>query len=302
MKAQVKISVITPTYNRAHTLHRVFESLSRQTYRNFEWIIIDDGSTDNTQEVVGEFIQNSNFLIRYYKQENKHKFLSVFRGIDLAEGEYIALLDSDDKILDHTLEILCHAVDSLPKDGKYFGVTGLSQDENGTIIGDKYPSSPFDSFIFEMRYKYKIKGDKWGLGFKKVYYDLKLDLSLYENKGFIPETVYQYQFDKNGYITRFINEPLRVYMTDKSDEAALSNSFYSVENSFGLTENYKTFINVYASRFLSYPMPYIRNFGGYVIYGIKDKRTFQKLLKDIEPILGKIFFTIIYPFVKFFIK
>ena len=73
------VTILTPTYNRAHTLPRVFESLQKQTYKDFEWLVIDDGSTDHTKELVEEFQKNSEFKIRYYHHENQHKFLTFFR-------------------------------------------------------------------------------------------------------------------------------------------------------------------------------------------------------------------------------
>ncbi len=61
--------------------HEFFESLQKQTFKDFEWLIIDDGSTDNTKDLVEEFQKISDFKIRYYYQENQHKFLTFFRGI-----------------------------------------------------------------------------------------------------------------------------------------------------------------------------------------------------------------------------
>ena len=70
---EVNLTIFTPTYNRANTLPRVFESLEMQTLKNFEWLIIDDGSTDNTEEVVSSFYSKASFPIRYVKQENAGK-------------------------------------------------------------------------------------------------------------------------------------------------------------------------------------------------------------------------------------
>ena len=73
----IRISVITPTYNRANVLHRVYDSLIHQTYREFEWIIVDDGSEDNTKAVVNQFVQEADFDIVYYYQNNNGKHIAV---------------------------------------------------------------------------------------------------------------------------------------------------------------------------------------------------------------------------------
>ncbi|MDR3272041.1 MAG: glycosyltransferase family 2 protein [Flavobacteriaceae bacterium] len=300
MTDKIEISIITPSYNRAHTLERVFNSLKSQTFQNFEWIVIDDGSTDETREIVKDFIEKASFPIQYYKQENKHKFYSIFIGIKLAKGEYISLMDSDDKFLPDALGKLYNQMKQLPKNKKFYGVTGLLQYEDGTIVGEKFPQSPLDSFIFEMRYKYKVRGDKWGMGFKNVYNELQINLEDYENKGFIPESVYQYQFDALGYKTRFVNEVYGFYVNDTADAVSLGNNFYSEKNSFGLTENYKVFINSYKNRFLSYPKTYFKNFTAYLLFGIKDGRNLSELLKGISGTGLKIGMVLLYPLVKIF--
>ena len=82
-----KITIFTPTYNRVHTLGRTFESLKNQTIRDFKWLIIDDGSTDNTRDLVENFKQNADFEIEYHYQENAHKFISIIRGVKLCNTE-----------------------------------------------------------------------------------------------------------------------------------------------------------------------------------------------------------------------
>ncbi len=75
----MRISVITPTYNRGSTLERVFHSLEKQTMKSFEWIIVDDGSTDNTKEIVDDFIRKAKFDIKYIRQENNGKHIAVIK-------------------------------------------------------------------------------------------------------------------------------------------------------------------------------------------------------------------------------
>jgi len=83
-----KITLFTPTYNRAYILETLYRSIQRQTFRDFEWLVIDDGSSDNTEELVRSWMNDGNdFPIRYYKQPNGGKCRAINRGLDLAEGE-----------------------------------------------------------------------------------------------------------------------------------------------------------------------------------------------------------------------
>ena len=97
-----KFSIIIPTYNRAHTLMRAVRGVLSQSYPNWELIIIDDGSTDSTKEVVGE-VQDSR--VQYYHQENKMVAAARNHGIRVSAGEYICFLDSDDEIFADYLSV-----------------------------------------------------------------------------------------------------------------------------------------------------------------------------------------------------
>ncbi|EHD1192573.1 glycosyltransferase family 2 protein, partial [Escherichia coli] len=90
------ISVLTPTYNRAYTLKRLYESLICQTTKSFEWVVVNDGSNDETESIIKEFQQQNIIKIVYYKQENKGKTQALNAGIQLCAGSDILIVDSDD--------------------------------------------------------------------------------------------------------------------------------------------------------------------------------------------------------------
>ena len=100
------ITVFTPSYNRANTLPRVFEGLKKQTFHNFEWIIVDDGSSDHTQDVIRGFQEEKPFfpIVSRY-QENSGKHVAINRGVELARGEFFIILDSDDTCTPDALEV-----------------------------------------------------------------------------------------------------------------------------------------------------------------------------------------------------
>lgn len=102
MNTVEKITIITPTFNRAHTLPRVYDSLLKQTFKNFKWVIIDDGSTDETETVVKTFIDENKINIQYTKNENAKKFYTVFKGIENVSTPYFSIMD----LMMHILQML----------------------------------------------------------------------------------------------------------------------------------------------------------------------------------------------------
>ena len=100
------LSIITPTYNRAYILNKCYESLVRQTCKDFEWIVVDDGSTDNTKALVESFNKNVGFDIIYQVQANGGKHVAHNTGVELARGELTVCLDSDDMLTEDAVETI----------------------------------------------------------------------------------------------------------------------------------------------------------------------------------------------------
>lgn len=301
-----KITIITPTYNRAHTLPIAFEGLRKQTFRDFCWLILDDGSTDNTSEIVENFKKENLFEITYKKDRNRHKFLTVLDGIKMVETPYFIILDSDDTYPENALEILVNEAETIKNQENYIGVMGLSADEEGNIVGDKYPNNGFDGSIFEMRYKYKVKGDKNGIFFTKTYQrEIEgKDFTKYEGKGYIPQSVIFNDYDSRGVKTRFINKIIRYYLKDEDDSASVSNTRWSGKNLFGLTEGHLSFLNSYENQLFSYPKSLVRNIIGYQIFAIKSGRKISDIISNIKNPTFKIisFFTLPFSYIYLILK
>jgi glycosyltransferase involved in cell wall biosynthesis len=136
------ITVCTPTYNRAHTLPRVFQSLKKQQFKDFEWLIIDDGSTDNTKQIVDGFIKEANFPIRYYYKENGGRHTALNYSYGLISSEYVINLDSDDELTEHALVLVKKAWDSIHATDydRFWCVSGRCIDsQTNKIVGKLYP-------------------------------------------------------------------------------------------------------------------------------------------------------------------
>lgn len=153
------ITVFTPTYNRASLLSRLYDTLILQTYKNFEWIIVDDGSKDNTKEVVNSFVAERKIDIHFVQQENGGKHRAINTGVSLAKGELFFILDSDDVLPNNALELVAENYKSIKDNASFAGVSGIDGYFDGQSIGTGLPSELLNCNSVDIRYKYHIKGD-----------------------------------------------------------------------------------------------------------------------------------------------
>src|SRR5271168_5258315 len=115
MSNQPLITVFTATYNRAHTINRVYDSLRLQTLRDFEWLVVDDGSMDGTVELVAGWTRLADFSIRYLRQDHAGKHFAHNRMLKEARGRFMVVLDSDDAFVPDALHKLMCAWNSIPE-------------------------------------------------------------------------------------------------------------------------------------------------------------------------------------------
>jgi len=227
----VEISVFTATYNRADTLHRVWNSLRQQTVKNFEWVIIDDGSSDNTREVVEQFAQNSDFDVRYYWQTNrgKHTAYNAFAG--LARGDLYCSIDSDDEVLPQCLErMLFHFNDILAGERtEYAGIMCLAQDQHGELIGDEFWPDDFRDDVVGVLLRHRKLGDKGGLNRLDVLREFPFPEDV--ERVYVPESYHIHGYTTK-YKTKFVNEILIQPWTDRREDH-LSNRLGEVKNYAG---------------------------------------------------------------------
>jgi glycosyltransferase involved in cell wall biosynthesis len=197
-------TVFTASYNRALTLPRVYQSLCEQTYQNFEWLIVDDGSTDATSELVKKWAEGAVFPIRYIYQQHGGKHIAWNRGVREARGKFFLSLDSDDACVPEALEQFKRFWDAISENDRssFSAVTVLCTDERGKLIGDRFPKDVLDCTAMEMRYRYRVTGEKWG--FHRV--DVLREFTFPELEGVthIPEAVVWNAIDRK-YKTRFVN-------------------------------------------------------------------------------------------------
>ena len=203
----MRFTVFTPAYNRAHTLPKLYESLKRQTFKDFEWLVVDDGSQDNTEQVMAGFIaENPFFEINYIKTENGGKQRAINRGLPYARGELTFLLDSDDWLTDDALEINDGVERALPDGEKFIGVSGLKLYENGDIIGKTFDGDILDITYLE-RSENGVSGDKGEVFYTELL--KKYPFPEFEGERFATERLVWNEMAKDGYKIRYFNKPVQ---------------------------------------------------------------------------------------------
>ena len=153
----MQLTVFTPTYNRADLLPRCFESMKRQTNKNFIWMIIDDGSTDDTKSLVGKWQQEPlDFEIRYYYKENGGLHTAYNEAIAHIETELCVCIDSDDFMPDDAVEKILRFWEEHGSD-EVAGIVGLDYDLNGNCLGDPLPDQKCVNLIDLLAGKYPTR-------------------------------------------------------------------------------------------------------------------------------------------------
>jgi len=157
-------SVVTPTYNRAHTLERVYRSLREQSFQDFEWVVVDDGSTDATRTLVQGWQQEASFPIRYVWQPNQHKKTAFNTGVRHAQGEWLVAIDSDDELDPNALYHMAGVWEQIPpaQRDRTVAIIGLCARPDGSVVGDLYPRDVMDVSSLDMTFRYHVRGEKFG--------------------------------------------------------------------------------------------------------------------------------------------
>jgi len=205
---------MTPTYNRAYILPVLYESLCNQTNKDFEWIIIDDGSTDNTEELVKQWTEsNLPFEIIYKKKKNGGKHTAINDGVLISKYDWFNVVDSDDFLTPNSVEVKIKWISSIEKDDTFAGVWGLrGYIEKNEIIGTYPVEKKYKQFIdiIGLPYyiiKYRLQGDKDAVVRTHLY--KQFPFPEYEGENFMSEAVFWLKVGQAGLKSRVINEITR---------------------------------------------------------------------------------------------
>jgi glycosyltransferase involved in cell wall biosynthesis len=207
------ITVFTPTYNRAKNLKALYRSLLTQTYTDFEWIIVDDGSNDDTKDLIQSFIDQNKINICYRYQKNSGKHIAINYGARIASGHLFFVVDSDDFLTPDSLERFTfhwNKLENLPRDirDNIIGLAGNRARPNGEVIGGNPGYSILDTDLVDYRFNRKILGDKAEMYLTQIVKDNPFPH--FEGETFCPEALVFYRLAQNGKMLRFFDENIYI--------------------------------------------------------------------------------------------
>lgn len=203
---EIIVTVFTATYNRGYILNELYQSLSKQTDFRFEWIVVDDGSSDQTEDLFRCWKQQQNqFNIQYYKKKNGGKHRAINYGIKKAKGRLFFIVDSDDRLPYDSINQIINWEKEIDRTDKFAGFSGnighITQSHK--IIGTSFEGDYVDAKYNE-REKKNIKGDKAEIYFTDILKNYPFPE--FENENFITERVVWDKIAEDGYKLRWFNK------------------------------------------------------------------------------------------------
>lgn len=291
-----RFTVFTPVYNAQYTIERTHDSLVNQTFKDFEWLIINDGSSDDSHAVIEKIIKTSPLNINYVNNTvNKHKMACFMQAIDLAEGEFFLTFDADDECYENSLETFDAEYNSIPEERKkdIIAVTVHCIDQNGRKIGSEFPDDPYYSTPFVLHAVDNVKGEKWG--FTKTDALRGLDYTDdFVSNGFMSLGMVWNILAENAGETKFVNTILRVYHVGVENSISSSSK---EKRALGLATSFIAKFNMYFNKyFFSAPVFFLKNLYLLLSISVLMDVKMKDFLKAIDSYLVKFFFILLWPF------
>lgn len=244
------ITIITPTYNRANFLTTLYNSLKLQTCKTFEWIIIDDGSSDHTLSVVDSFFSEKKLNIMYIYQENKGKHFAINNAVQYVTTDLVFIVDSDDFLVSNAIGTIISDWDKHKEE--VIGLSYLRKHRNGNVIGDVFEQD-YDIQTFEkVRLIDQISGDKAEVWTRDVLYThpflefigenffseqhAYLSISGAGKMLFRNEAIYVTEYLENG-----LSNNIRILQWN-NPYGALTNAIQAANPDYGFKQRLKSFI------------------------------------------------------------
>ncbi len=232
------LTILTPTYNRANRLNKLYESLLSQTVGEFKWLIVDDGSTDNTADLIKTFLDDERLEIKYLYKINGGKHTAINEGIRYVQTPLTFIVDSDDYLTENAVEIILNIWEKYQYRDEIGSFWFLQSDSTGRIIGDMFPEEEFVSTYLDVMINSTVKGDK-----KAVYRTellRKYPFPVFDGETFLGEGIIHKRIG-DCYKSVFINKV--IYKGDYL-EGGLSDSGRElrIKNPLGGMANSKEFV------------------------------------------------------------
>ena len=223
------LSIVTASYNRGYCLHNLYQSLLQQTCFHFEWIVVDDGSADNTRQLVQAWIEeNKLFPIQYLKKSNGGKHTAMNVGVSASKGDFVFFVDSDDTLTSDAVEKVERWCYQIADDPQFAGVSGCRADRGGKLLG----SFPMDTDYVDAsnieRYSKHLEGDKAEVYRKALLREFPFPE--FPGERFLPEGAVWDEIAHQGYKIRWYHDV--IYHCEYQADGLTQNNIEHIRRSF----------------------------------------------------------------------
>ena len=278
----MKISILTATYNREDKLDKLYKSLINNKEDNveLEWLIMDDGSTDNTEKLISEYIKQEKINIQYYKQKNMGKMVALNNLIKYATGDLVIECDSDDYLANNAIGIIKEEYEKIENDKEIYAMVFLKYNQDLCNIGNNFKDENKKTTMFDLYYKLGLTGDK-ALVFKtniRKKYNYKLE----ENEKFSTEARMHHEMDKNYKVICF-NKPIMICEYLENGYSSNIKKVF-IQNPYGHYEYFKEMFEMNMKNILFSKRLYIIKH--YLLFCYLTKQ--KNVLKNVKGIFNKI--------------
>ena len=277
-----RFTVFTPCFNSEKFIHRVFESLQNQTFRDFEWYVIDDASADNTATLIEDYIKTVDFPVRFLRQtKNSGVLKNVNRAIKDAHGEYLVLYGHDDRITQNSLEVFDTLLQKYESQN-IGGVYGLAKDQEGKLVGKKFVKNDFVSNYWVEFFDNENEEEKfqcWKTNYLREFAPIPTDKPNEQPGAWL--------WGKFGtkYNHVFTNEVLRVYYTNVPGQ--ITSNLKRDKNPEMIFNYYTYWVNEF-QYFVSNKRRRYRGIAGYVSYGLLARKGIWNIISRVNGVYNKL--------------
>jgi glycosyltransferase involved in cell wall biosynthesis len=274
-------TIFTPTYNRAATLPRVYESAREQTFRDFEWLIVDDNSEDETADLVESWQQEADFPIRFFQQDEPGLHHAHNLAAREANGQLLVEVDSDDELTPTELERLHDRWMGVPEAERadLVGLRALCVDGDGTIVGEEFPEDGWRANFFELEYEHPVAGH--GTGAVRVELLREFPLPTPELARYVPES---YVWSQIGREREWlcINEGLEVYHDREADRSDQLTQADNCADAGGFVLWHAQRLNEHIDWFWHAPRDFLLSAGGYTRHALHVGQSYGEQFRGLR--------------------
>lgn len=282
----MKISVLTPTFNRANFLERVYKSLlkNKEYIQNIEWLIMDDGSTDNTKSVIEKLKDENKIEIKYYYQENQGKMVAINKLVEQSTGDLIVDCDSDDYFTKDAFKIIKEEFEKYKAEKNIYGLCFLKYDQNGNNMGNNFKKEK--TTMFDLYFKEGETGEKAIVFYSNIRKQYKHELE--KNERFVTEARMYHKIDEK-YQMICVNKPImKCEYQEKGYTKNISKQFKENPNGY-----YKYFQEILKKNMKGVTLKKrLYAIKHYILFSYLTKS--KKNLKEIKNLINKIIYLILY--------